>query len=132
MPFKNMILTIIILLVIDGLWIGYLARDLYISQLGHLMRFKNGALAPNYLAALFTYVLITLGITLLVLPLAGNNVMKALGYGMIFGLTSYGMYDFTNLATLNHWPLSISLIDMFWGTFLCGVTSAIVTWLSKL
>ena len=92
---------------------------------------KNGGLDPNYGAALMTYVLMTVGITILVLPLAGHDVGRALFYGAIFGFTAYGIYDFTNLATLKNWPLYISIVDMLWGTFLCGITSGIVAWLSK-
>jgi uncharacterized membrane protein len=42
---------------------------------------------------------------------------------MFFGLITYSTYDLTNLATIKDWPLTITIIDLIWGTFLGGLTS---------
>jgi uncharacterized membrane protein len=34
-------------------------------------------------------------------------------------------YDLTNFATLKHWTLALSLLDIAWGTVLCGAASSI-------
>ena len=44
---------------------------------------------------------------------------------MFFGLITYATYDLTNLATLKNWPTTITIIDIVWGTSLCGLVSAI-------
>ena len=41
---------------------------------------------------------------------------SAAGYGALFGLVVYGVYDFTNYSTLRQWPFVLTLADVAWGT----------------
>jgi uncharacterized membrane protein len=43
--------------------------------------------------------------------------------GAIFGMITYATYDLTNLATLKEWPLSVTIIDIIWGTSLSTATA---------
>jgi len=43
--------------------------------------------------------------------------------GALFGMLSYSTYDLTNLATLKNWPVSITVIDIIWGTTVSTITS---------
>ena len=36
----------------------------------------------------------------------------------LFGFVAYASYDLSHLATLQDWPLELSLIDMVWGSAL--------------
>jgi uncharacterized membrane protein len=36
----------------------------------------------------------------------------------LLGFLTYGVYDFTNLATLKHWRLEIAMFDTVWGGLL--------------
>ena len=38
--------------------------------------------------------------------------------GALFGLCCYATYDLTNLATVQNWPLVVTVVDLIWGTFL--------------
>ncbi|MFN3492401.1 MAG: DUF2177 family protein, partial [Anaerolineales bacterium] len=51
-----------------------------------------------------------------------QNIMR----GALFGLMTYAAYDLTNFATLQNWTLLVTVVDMTWGTILCGIT----TWVS--
>lgn len=117
---KNYLITFIIFLVIDFIWLGFVARNLYREQLGFLMK-ENF----NMTAAFTFYILFTLGIVFFVLnrALAVSSWQYALFAGMFFGLITYSTYDLTNLATIRDWPLTITIIDLIWGTFLGGLTS---------
>jgi len=117
---KNYLITFIIFLVIDFIWLGAVARNLYREQLGFLMK-ENF----NMTAAFIFYILFTLGIVFFVLnrALAVSSWQYALFAGMFFGLITYSTYDLTNLATIKDWPLTITIIDLIWGTFLGGLTS---------
>ena len=112
-------------LFLDILWLGYLAKDLYIQSMGPLLRLDQGALAPNYFAALVVYVAIIAGIFIFVLPQTLHQPAMAGWKGMLFGCITYAIYDFTNLAILAHWPWWVCFIDVLWGSILCGVTSYI-------
>ncbi|OWV74934.1 hypothetical protein ATY76_26625 [Rhizobium sp. R339] len=109
------------LLVCDGIWLGLVARNFYRDQLGELM-----LPSPNLAVAALFYLFFAAAVVILaVLPaLSAGSVTAALLYGAILGLAAYGTYDITNLATLRNWPLTLSLVDMAWGTVLTALTSA--------
>ena len=45
-------------------------------------------------------------------------------FGAVLGLVVYGVYDLTNYSTLAQWPAMVTLADLVWGTFACGVIAA--------
>lgn len=104
-------------LVIDGIWLGYVARDFYRRNLETLLAepFRVDA------AAAF-YVLYTIGVMVFaVIPAAkSGSPWQAVLLGAFLGLCAYGTYDLTNLATIKNWPVVVSLVDMAWGAFLTG------------
>ncbi len=56
-------------------------------------------------------------------------MITAAMYGAALGLVAYGTYDATNYATLKDFPLSITIMDWIWMTFLSATTAALA-WLS--
>lgn len=117
---KNYLITLIIFLIIDFIWLGAAARNLYREQLGFLMKTNF-----NFTAAFIFYLIFTAGIVFFVLnrALALSSWQYALFAGSFFGFIAYSTYDLTNLATIKDWPLIITIIDLVWGSFLGGVTS---------
>jgi len=111
----------VILLIVDLFWLGIVAKNLYQAEIGGLLKKEF-----NVVAALAFYVLYVVGLTVFVLVPAyeSGSVLRALVLGAFFGLVAYGTYDLTNLATLEGFTLRIALIDMSWGAFVSGVTSA--------
>ena len=59
------------------------------------------------------------------------SVTDAAGRGALIGLAMYGVYDFTNYATLTRYPLFYALTDVAWGTVLCAATAATAFWASQ-
>ena len=47
------------------------------------------------------------------------------------GLVIYGVYDLTNYAVLRGWTLKVTLLDIGWGTFACGVLSLLLHGLDR-
>lgn len=127
MHIKQFAICIVVFLVLDTVWLGYIARHWYTSALGYLMD-QN---APNYLAATGVYVCLVIGVILFVIPKANDNAVLALIWGSLFGFVCYGVYDITNLAIIYKWPLWISIIDILWGGFLCGLSSYLTVLLSN-
>lgn len=117
------ILTIIFVFVLDMIWLGLIAKNIYAHNIGTLLRKSGEGMAPIWWAAAVVYVCITLGILYFVLPNANGNYMLALGGGVVLGLVTYGIYDFTNYSLFASWPLRITLIDFIWGMVLCGLSS---------
>jgi uncharacterized membrane protein len=108
-------------LIADALWLGLIAKRFYRDALGPLMA-KPVKILP---AALF-YLGYPLGLAIFaVVPATG--IGHAAMLGGLFGLFCYGTYDLVNHATLEGWPLRLTLVDMAWGTALSAMASAVAT-----
>lgn len=123
--FKDYLITFISFLLVDMVWLVFIARKLYQTTLGHLM-----SPTVNWPAALLFYVLFIIGLLFFVVhpALAQESLRYALTAGALFGLITYATYDLTNLATLKDWPILITIVDLAWGTTLSALTSALSFW----
>lgn len=112
-------------LLLDYLWLAKLMQDFYIKELGPYARVRGATIIPVYWAAAIVYLLLPLGIVLFALPRVDPEHLAAssLAWGALFGLVVYGVYDMTNMATLERWPVRMVWVDICWGAFLCGVTT---------
>ncbi len=119
---RNFAITFVVFMAIDLIWLGVIAKNLYSKHLGYIMTDK-----VNWGAALLFYVLFIIGLLFFVISpaLDKNSWTYALGAGALYGLLTYATYDLTNLATLKDWPITITVIDMIWGTTLASLTSII-------
>ncbi|MCX7124263.1 MAG: DUF2177 family protein [Gammaproteobacteria bacterium] len=126
---KSIFIATIVFLLMDGLWIGVIAKQLYMTQMGDFLRIQNNTIIPNFYAAAVVYIALISGILIFVIPKANGNPLLALMWGALFGFVTYATYDFTNLAVVKNWPIGISIIDVVWGCVICGVTSFVTTWL---
>lgn len=119
-------------LLIDLTWLGFVAKNLYAEGYGSMMRHAaDGSVAIIWPVAILVYALLTLGVVLFVVKNAQQNWLLGLGWGALFGLITYGVYDGTCYSVFANWPLKISIIDTIWGMFLCGVVGAFSTYISK-
>jgi len=113
--------SMIVMVALDLLWLGVIAKPLYQQGIGHLM-----AARPNVPAAVMFYAMFPLGLMVFVLvpheSAAGWS--KTVFAAALFGLFTYATYDLTNLATLKDWPVSLSIIDVLWGVFVSTVSAA--------
>ena len=115
--------TLLVLVGIDLVWLGQVAKTLYAEELGTLLR-KD----PNFVAAGAFYLLYAGGITLFaVLPgLKAGSALQAFGLGAALGLVAYGTYDLTNLSVMNGYTLRIAIIDIAWGVVSSATTAGLV------
>lgn len=126
---RNFFVSFGVFLVIDLVWLGVVAKNLYAEKLGYLMAPK-----VNFAAAFIFYAIFVVGMMFFVInpALAKNSWQIALFTGMFFGFVTYATYDLTNLATIRDWPLTITIIDLIWGTSLSGTTATISFFLIRL
>lgn len=113
--------TLIAFCCCDLVWLGFVAKDYYQSQLGGLLLAQ-----PNWAAALAFYVLYCAGIVLFcVTPaLDAASFGKAALLGVVLGALAYATYDLSNLATLKGWPMALSMVDIAWGAFATAVAAS--------
>lgn len=115
---KMYIIAFIIFLAVDAIWLGLVAPKFYKAQIGHLMSDK-----PNLIAALIFYLIFIIGVVYFVVypAVEAQSLSKLLISGMLFGFITYATYDLTNLATLKDWPITVTIVDLIWGTTLSTV-----------
>ena len=117
-----------IFLIIDVLWLSITVKSLYRPALGDLLKDK-----PVMWAAVLFYIIYMIGVALIILKpaLANDSILQALWTGVVLGVVAYGTYNLTNMATVKNWSASIVWIDMLWGGFLTGFSSAVGIYLTK-
>jgi len=113
--------TAIVMVALDMLWLGVIAKPMYQQGIGHLMAEK-----PNVGIAVLFYLLYALGVVIFAVSPQHNSSSwtVTLAMGALFGFFAYATYDLTNLATLRDWPLRLSLIDIGWGTVVSAASAA--------
>lgn len=119
---KKFLVSFSVFLVLDGLWLGLVARDFYAQQLGYLMTDT-----PNLVAAGLFYVIYILTLVQLILKpaLKVKSQRAAILNGALFGFCAYATYDLTNLATIKDWPILVTVVDLIWGTVLTGSVAGV-------
>lgn len=117
-------IALVIFIAIDALWLGVVARGLYMSRMGDLLLQQ-----PRWLFAVVFYLLYVVGLTYFAIAAgidAADWKVAALN-GALFGFFCYLTYDATNLAVLRGYDPLIATIDTLWGTFLSGLAAALAT-----
>jgi uncharacterized membrane protein len=109
------IVTLLLFLAIDSVWLVRIAPNFYKTHIGHLL----GETIVWWAAGLF-YLIFIVGLLLFVIvPALEKASAKYAAYrGALFGLVTYATYDLTNQATLRDWPLIVVIVDLTWGTVL--------------
>ena len=102
----------VVMSVLDGLWLGWLALGFYQRELGALMT-DSVRIVP---AALY-YLFYPAAIVFLALTPRPMSLRQATLRSAALGLTAFGVYDLTNLSTLRGYSVAMTVVDMAWGTF---------------
>lgn len=113
--------TMVVMVGLDLLWLGVIAKPLYVQGIGHLMADK-----PNLVAAVLFYALFGLGLVVFAVLPAGPAPAwgRTMAMAALFGFFAYATYDLTNLATLRQWPTGLSLLDITWGACVSAAAAA--------
>lgn len=116
------LLILIVSLCVDMIWHVFIARNLFRSQIGHLM----GEKAKLYAGVLFYLINAAALLVFVVGPsIEKESLVYALGYGLFLGFSMYATYNFTNLALLKEWSIKLTILDLAWGSFSASSTSVI-------
>jgi len=113
--------TIVVFLGLDFIWLTQVGPSVYNPVLQPIL-----APQPGMKAAVAFYALYVGGLQYFAVRpgLLDGKWQTSLIRGALFGFFAYATYDLTNQATLIVWNSKITLLDMGWGTFVSGVSSA--------
>ncbi|MGP9811184.1 DUF2177 family protein [Rhodopseudomonas sp. NSM] len=111
--------TFIILIPLDFLFLGFIAKDFFAGQVGEM-------LGPvRMLPAVLFYSLYVVGIMVFVNGAATATWRSALLLGALFGFFCYATFELTALAVLKHWTWPMVAVDISWGTFVTALSGAL-------
>lgn len=119
-----------VFVLVDGIWLGFVMRNVYRAQIGFLTNIVNDTMQVNWPAALSVWALIVLGSIIFALPRTDGTIISGVLWGALYGIVLYGVYDLTNYALVKDWPLMITFVDMIWGATVNALLVGFLTWLS--
>ena len=121
--------TFIVLIPIDFLFLGTIAKSFFQSQVGDML--GEIRLAP----AILFYLLYIVGILVFVNGSPDANWQSTLVYGALFGFFCYATFELTSLSLLKHWTWPVVMVDIAWGTFVTALSATLglllANWLSS-
>lgn len=96
-------IIILVWLIIETAYL-FLTNNVYKNFINRYAHFHF-----NILGAVFSYMCMLIGFVYFV---------RDIKTGMIFGLVTYGVYNFTNLAILRNYPMAMIACDLLYGVSL--------------
>lgn len=111
--------TLIVMVPIDFLFLGTVAKSFFTSQVGDML--GTVRLAP----AILFYLLYVVGILIFVSGSPAATWQSTLLYGALFGFFCYATFELTSLSLLKHWTWPVVIVDVAWGTFVTAVGSTL-------
>ena len=104
LSFKQILLTAIVLVILDLPWLFFSQK--YVNRM--LLQIQGSPVQLVYWAAGVVYI----ALAFLLLQ------MKSPNEAFYFGLATYAVYDFTNLATIKSYDPKFAVADSLWGGIL--------------
>jgi uncharacterized membrane protein len=118
------VISLFAFVVLDGIWIGFVAKDFYAQHLG-----PSGVLRPDVdlVAGLLSWIAIVAALFIFVLPTTAGyrSATRSLSRGALMGLCLYSTVDFTNAALVRGWSMTVASVDVAWGTTACAVSALV-------
>ena len=111
--------TFIVMLPLDLLFLGTIAKSFFSSQVGDML--GEVRIAP---AVLF-YCLYIVGILVFVSASPEATWQSTLLYGALFGFFCYATFELTALSLLKHWTWPVVILDIAWGTFVTATSATL-------
>lgn len=114
---QTYVVSLVLFLALDAIWLLYIAQDFYQKNIGGIMKAD-----PNLWAAGLFYLIFLAGLVVFVTQpaLLQESWKHALVFGVFFGLVTYATFDLTSLALLKDFPVKVVIVDLIWGMFIGG------------
>jgi len=120
--FKELFVTAVVLSIIDITYLYSRKDDFNI----YFLNVQKSPLKFRFSGAFLAYFLLILGLYYFII-----KDKKSIQDAFLLGFFTYGVYDFTNYATLSNWTLKFSLVDMCWGGLVFTFSTFIIYELLK-
>lgn len=112
---KQIFLLGFIMLGLDVVFINFFLKQ-HFNKL--IKSIQNSDIKLNYFGAIFTYILMCLGLYYFIIK-DNRNIKDA----FLLGVFVYGVYEGTSYSILKNWTIYTILIDTLWGGTLFALTT---------
>ena len=118
------IAMLFIYVIVDFVWITLFMQPYFTANMGHLLResVEIGFLI-TYGSIFFIFYVFGLYWFGVRTGIASNSALTATLSGSFLGFLAYGTYGLTNYIFFKGYPLSITILDITWGSILGGAVS---------
>ena len=125
---KNIIISSLVFGVMDALAMSLFMKKLALKHLRTHLSLNGEELQVNMLFALIVYVAMVILSSVFLAPKVLNfsSYLHVWGYGFLFGLCSFAVFDFTNGALFKEYPLAFMLTDTLWGGVLFSTAAVLM------
>ena len=117
---KIFFIILVSVLLLDGIMLFFLHskwNDTITNIQGESLSIRNKAFP------VIAYILIVLGIRIFVYPyFVLGDIKMGIIMGLVWGVITYGIFDFTNLSLFKNYPIGLAIFDTIWGGILAALT----------
>lgn len=117
---KGFIITLVILLVLDAIWL-FIRSDFHKTFFANV---QGSPLTVRWIPAVVVYALLAFALVTVAIK-GAKSIRDAAFRGALVGGTMYGFYDATNMATLKGWTWEMLISDTLWGALGSSLTAAL-------
>lgn|GEM_PF-3154789 len=129
MRIKHFLSMLTYFIFIDAIWIIFVAKPLYMQELGVIATEKPDLI----IVAALIYAILYAGLHVFVLMglWRGKSGHMLSMEAILYGLSVYGVYTMTNYLVIPKWSMLLVATDIAWGIFLCLSTVLLGIWLRR-
>lgn len=129
--FSHLINIIVLAIIMAGVDIFYLtAMTPFFNKL--VVNIQGSSIKLNLYATLVVYLFLVLQLYYFILKDASNVTPLNIAFdSFILGISTYGVYEFTNKAIFKKWSYEATIYDTLWGGILFSITGVLYHYIKK-
>lgn len=117
----NILKIFLIMIILD---IPYLYSD-FAGYKGMISDIQGSDIKVKLIPAIITYLIMAFALYNFVIKNMNLDFRNKIISAALLGFVIYGVYDFTNMATIEKWKYKQSIIDLIWGSILFALSAII-------
>ena len=117
----NILKIFLIMIILD---IPYLYSD-FAGYKGMISDIQGSDIKVKLIPAIITYLIMAFALYNFVIKNMNLDLRNKIISAALLGFVIYGVYDFTNMATIEKWKYNQSIIDLIWGPILYALSAFI-------
>jgi uncharacterized membrane protein len=118
---KELIVLLVVFFIIDIVWLMLVLGPMFSKMVNKI---QGKPMLLNPFAGMISYIMLAVGTYYFGLRNIDKDqpLLSSIKTAGVFGLLSYGIFDFTNMAIFSDYELLTGIIDTIWGGIVCTLS----------